>query len=137
MRKLQYFVLALAIMLMQGTTAPYSIGDTVADFNLKNVDGKMVSLKDFKNAKGVILIFDCNTCPVSKAYSERIVALNNKYSGKGFPVVAINPNDPEMSPGDSYEDMVAVAKRKGYNFPYLVDETQAVAKAFGAGSFII
>ncbi len=114
------------------TSANYGPGDTVADFKLKNVDGKFVSLSDFKDAKGVIIIFDCNTCPFSKAYNERILALDGKYSGKGFPVVAINSNDPAVSPGDSYEEMVAHAKSKGYKFPYLFDETQEVAKAFGA-----
>jgi peroxiredoxin len=110
----------------------YGVGDTVADFKLKNVDGKMVALSDYKNSKGVIVIFDCNTCPVSKRYNERIIALNKKYSSKGFPVITINSNDPEVSPGDAYEEMVDVAKRKNYEFPYLVDETQNIAKAFGA-----
>jgi peroxiredoxin len=112
--------------------ANYGVGDTVSDFKLKNVDGKFVSLGDFKDAKGVIVIFDCNTCPFSKAYNDRIVALDEKYSSKGFPVVAINANDPEVSPGDSFEAMVSHAKEKGYKFPYLFDETQSVAKAFGA-----
>ncbi len=110
----------------------YEVGDTAADFKLKNVDGKMVSLADFKNAKGFIVIFDCNTCPYSKAYNERIIALNKKYASVGYPVVAINANDASKSSGDSYEEMVRVAKEKGYDFPYLVDESQAVAKAFGA-----
>jgi peroxiredoxin len=112
--------------------ANYEVGDTVSDFKLKNVDGKFVSLGDFMDAKGVIVIFDCNTCPFSKAYNDRIVALDEKYSSKGFPVVAINANDPEVSPGDSFEAMVSHAKEKGYKFPYLFDETQSVAKAFGA-----
>jgi peroxiredoxin len=108
----------------------YSVGDTVSDFKLKNVDGKMVSLSSF-DTKGVIVAFDCNTCPVSKAYNERILALAKKYKDT-YPLVAINANDPEVSPGDSFEEMVDYAKRKGYTFPYLVDETQNVAKAFGA-----
>ena len=108
------------------------IGDSASDFNLKNVDGKMISLSSFKNAKGFIIIFDCNTCPYSKAYNERIQALNKKYASLGFPVIAINANDPESSAGDSYENMVKIAKKKGYDFPYLVDESQNVAKSFGA-----
>src|SRR5688500_8774484 len=79
----------------------YGIGATVSDFTLKNFDGKKVSLSDYKNSKGVILIFDCNTCPYSKAYNDRIIALHKTYSPKGFPVVTINPNDGEQSPGDS------------------------------------
>jgi peroxiredoxin len=109
----------------------HDVGDTVSDFSLKNVDGKKISLSSFKANKGVILIFDCNTCPTSKAYNNRILDLAKKYE-KTFPVVLINANDPEQSPGDSFEDMVAYAKEKGYTFPYLVDETQNVAKAFGA-----
>jgi peroxiredoxin len=110
----------------------YEVGDTASDFKLKNVDGKTVSLADFKNAKGFIVVFDCNTCPYSKAYSERIIALNKKYASLGFPVIAINPNDPTQSEGDSFDEMIKVAKKKGYDFPYLVDESQAVAKSFGA-----
>ncbi|MBL7850515.1 MAG: thioredoxin family protein [Cyclobacteriaceae bacterium] len=110
----------------------YEIGDTVADFRLKNVDGKMIALSDYKDAKGVIVIFDCNTCPYSKAYNSRIIALHAKYAAQGFPVVTINPNDPTQSPGDSFERMVQQAKQKGYTFPYLVDESQEVSRAFGA-----
>lgn len=110
----------------------YEVGDTATDFKLKNVDGNMVSLADYKDAKGYIIIFDCNTCPYSKAYNERIAALNKKYAAKGFPVIAINPNDPSKSSGDSFDEMVKLAKKKNYDFPYLVDETQSVATAFGA-----
>lgn len=110
----------------------YEVGDSAADFKLKNVDGKMVSLADYTSAKGFIVIFDCNTCPYSKAYNERIIALNKKYASVGYPVIAINANDASQSSGDSYEEMVRVAKEKGYGFPYLVDESQSVAKTFGA-----
>jgi peroxiredoxin len=109
----------------------YEVGDTATDFKLKNVDGKMVSLTDYKEAKGFIVIFDCNTCPYSKAYNDRIVALGKKYS-KDFPLIAINANSPEESSDDSFEEMVKYAKKHGYDFPYLVDETQEVAKAYGA-----
>jgi len=110
----------------------YEIGDVAADFKLKNVDGKMISLADFKEAKGFIIVFDCNTCPVSKAYNSRIMALNKKYAPLGFPLIAINPNSPEVSAGESYEEMVKLAKKKGYDFPYLYDESQQVVKTFGA-----
>lgn len=136
MKRLNTSLLLLAALALffAGTEPGYDVGDTVTDFQLKNTDGKTVSLGDFKSAKGVIVVFDCNTCPYSKAYNDRIIALNKKYASQGFPVVAINANDPAMSPGDSYEQMVSVARRKGYTFPYLVDETQAVAKAFGAAN---
>jgi len=129
------FVL-LACLTVLTAAAPvkngYEIGDTVADFRLKNVDGKMVALSDYKDAKGVIVIFDCNTCPYSKAYNSRIIALHNKYAAQGFPIVTINPNDPLQSAGDSFDRMVAQAKQKEYTFPYLVDESQEVSRAFGA-----
>lgn len=107
----------------------YAPGDQVADFTLRNVDGNMVSLSDYSDQKGVIVIFDCNTCPYSKAYNERIIDLNKKLSPKGFPVIAINAN---AGPGDSFDDNVARAKSKQYEFVYLQDETQEVAKRFGA-----
>jgi peroxiredoxin len=110
----------------------YGIGDTVAEFKLKNVDGRQVSLSDYKSSKGVIVIFDCNTCPYSRAYNDRIISLNRKYGSQGFPVITINANDSEMSEGDSFEEMVDVARRKKYDFPYLVDESQSVARSFGA-----
>ena len=135
MKLLKPTILLLCIVALtagRSVVPNYGVGDTVTDFKLKNVDGKMVSLSDFKTAKGTIVIFDCNTCPYSKAYNERIVALNKKYAGQGFPVITINANDPEISPGDSFEDMVSLAKEKKYDFPYLIDETQAVAKSFGA-----
>jgi peroxiredoxin len=110
----------------------YQVGDTVTDFKLKNVDGKMVSLADFKDAKGFIVVFDCNTCPMSRKYNERIMALSKMYAGKGFPLIAINPNSPEASAGDSYEEMVKYAKKKGYDFPYLYDDSQKIVNEFGA-----
>ena len=109
----------------------YEVGDTAADFKLKNVDGKMISLSDFTSAKGFIIAFDCNLCPVSKAYNQRIQALNDKYAPKGFPLIAINPNSPDLSSGESFDEMVKYAKKKGYKFPYLYDESQETVKAFG------
>ena len=117
-----------SILIAQG----YKIGDKVSNFKLKNVDGKMVSLTDFKNSKGVILIFTCNHCPYAKAYEDRIINIHKKYESLGFPVVAINPNNPEVQPEDSYDLMVSRAKEKGYPFTYLFDEGQKVYPAFGA-----
>ena len=133
MKTMKFFgLIGLVVVLISGKPLKYEIGDAVADFRLKNVDGKMVALSDYASAKGAIVIFDCNTCPYSRAYNDRIIALNKKYLEKGFPVITINPNDPQMSPGDSYEEMVSQAKRKKYDFPYLVDESQAVTRSFGA-----
>ena len=125
-------LMALVLALVSGKDFKYEIGDTVEDFKLKNVDGKVIGLSDYKAAKGVVIIFDCNTCPYSKAYNDRIIALNKKYSSAGFPLITINANDPQQSPGDSFEEMAARAKKKNYDFPYLIDETQQVAKSFGA-----
>lgn len=110
----------------------YKIGDAATDFKLKNVDNKMVSLSDFKDAKGYIVIFTCNHCPYAKAYEGRVIALNNKYASKGYPVIAINPNDPELLPEDSFEGMQQRAKDKGFTFPYLLDDGQKVYPQYGA-----
>ena len=110
----------------------YKIGDKAEDFKLKNVDGYMVSLSDFKEAKGFIVIFTCNTCPVSVANEDRIIALNEKYQDLGYPVIAINPNNPEISNGDSFELMKVRAKEKGFKFPYLFDDGQKVYPKYGA-----
>jgi peroxiredoxin len=110
----------------------YQVGDTIMEFKLKNIDGKFKALNDYKSEKGIILIFTCNHCPFSVAYEDRIIALHKKYSGLGFPVVAINPNDDKAYPLDSYENMIERAQEKGFTFDYLHDETQEVAKTFGA-----
>ena len=114
------------------STIKYEAGDTATDFNLKNIDGSMVSMASMTEAKGFILVFTCNTCPFSQMYEDRIIELQSKYESKGYPVLAINPNDKATKPGDSYESMQKRAKEKGFNFPYLYDETQEVAIAYGA-----
>jgi peroxiredoxin len=110
----------------------YEVGDRAMDFNLKNVDGNMVSLSDFKDAKGVIVAFTCNTCPVAQLYEQRIIDLHKKYASKGFPVVAIQPNDTKQKPGDSLSEMKKRAEEKNYPFAYVIDETQEVTRTFGA-----
>ena len=110
----------------------YKVGDEATDFKLKNIDGKMVSLSDSKDAKGYIVIFTCNHCPYSIAYEDRIIALDKKYKSLGYPVIAINPNDPEAEPKDSYELMKERAKQKGFTFPYLIDEGQKIYPQYGA-----
>ena len=135
MKNLNILVASLALLVFfagRPTGSGYEVGDKVKDFSLKSVDGKMVSLADYKTAKGFIVIFDCNTCPFSKAYLNRIKALNDKYADNGFPVIAINSNDSKRSPGDSYKEMVKYAKKNDYQHPYLYDEDQSVATRFGA-----
>lgn len=129
------FLMTACLLLMVAASPVrlgYEVGDAVADFKLKNTDGKTVALSDYRNAKGVIVIFDCITCPYSKAYNNRIIALNKKYASQNFPVVAIQPNDPEVSPGDSFDEMIKHAKKNNYDFPFLFDESQGVTKNFGA-----
>lgn len=128
MALLMGFTLAFA----NGGPSGYEVGDKAEDFKLKNIDGKMVSLSDFKEAKGFIVIFTCNHCPYAKLYEDRIIELNNKYAPKGYPVIAINPNDPEVQPEDSFDKMQMRAKEKGFTFPYLFDDGQAVYPKFGA-----
>ena len=110
----------------------YEIGDVVEDFSLKNIDDKNVSLKGLKNVKGAILVFTRNHCPYSKMYEDRIIALDKKYKALGYPVIAINPNDPSVSNGDDFASMKQRAEVKEFTFPYLFDEGQKVYPKFGA-----
>ncbi len=110
----------------------YQVGDTAADFKLKNVDGKMVSLANYPATKGFLVVFTCNHCPYAQAYEQRIIDLHKKYAPLGYPVVAISPNDPKVEPADSYPEMQKLAKEKHYAFPYLIDETQATTRLYGA-----
>lgn len=110
----------------------YKIGDVAEDFSLKNIDGNMVSLADYEDAKGFIVIFTCNTCPYAVMYEDRIIALNNKYASKGYPVIAIMPNNTNIQSGDSFEAMKQRAQEKGFTFPYLIDDQQSVYPKFGA-----
>jgi peroxiredoxin len=114
------------------STTTYKVGDSIEDFSLMNIDDKMVSLAGYTSAKGFIIIFTCNTCPYSVANEDRIIALNNKYASKGFPVIAINPNDPDVVPDDSFAAMKVRASQKGFKFPYLLDKGQKVYPKFGA-----
>lgn len=125
-----FFCLSLfgQILFAQGV----EIGDRAPSFTLKNVNGKMVSLNDFQSEKGAIIVFTCNHCPYSIAYEDRIIAIDKKYKKLGFPVIAINPNDPKLQPADSFEEMVKRARKKRFTFPYLIDEMQHVFPAYGA-----
>lgn len=110
----------------------YTIGDVATDFSLKNIDGNMVSLADYEDAKGFLVIFTCNTCPYAVAYEDRIVALDKKYSALDVPVIAIMPNNTDIKPGDSLENMKQRAAEKGFTFPYLIDENQEIFPQYGA-----
>jgi peroxiredoxin len=126
-------LLALSLVAMPFVQARgYSVGDKAADFKLPNIDGKYVSLSDYPAAKGFIVIFTCNGCPYAMAYQDRIIALDKKYKARGYPVIAINPNDTDLKPEDNLEGMKERAKEKGYTFPYLKDAGYEVFKEYGA-----
>ncbi|CAM3448577.1 Thioredoxin domain-containing protein [Flavobacterium longum] len=136
MVKLKYAALLVAFVLVCAFAVPgargYKVGDVATDFSLKNIDGKLVSLKDFNSAKGFIVIFTCNHCPFAKAYEDRIIALDKKFKPQGYPVIAINPNNPSKAPDDSFELMQQRAKEKGFTFPYLFDDGQKIYPQYGA-----
>jgi peroxiredoxin len=125
-------LLALLIGVTVSAQNGYKIGDTAKDFSLKGVDGKMHSLADMKDAKGFIVTFTCNHCPYAIMYEDRLVALQNEFGPQGYHVVAINPNDPEVKPDDSFDNMIIRAEEKKFNFPYLIDEGQQLYPVFGA-----
>ncbi len=134
---ISFFSLLLAIMIISTmafkfSTNGYEVGSEAADFDLKNIDGHRVSMAGTADAKGFMVIFTCNHCPFAKKYEDRIIALDKKYKPLGYPVIAINPNDTANYPEDSFKEMVKRAKDKGFTFPYLIDETQQIAKNFGA-----
>jgi len=109
----------------------YKVGDIATDFSLKNIDGKLVSMANYKDAKGFIIVFTCNSCPFSVANEDRLNALDKKYKST-YPVIAINPNNPAVQPEDSFELMKVRAKEKSFTFPYVFDEGQKVYPAYGA-----
>ena len=134
---MKFLLFALSLLTLTTANSPtkvdgYKIGDIATDFSLPNVDGDMVSLGDFKDVKGFIVIFTCNTCPYSVAYEDRIIALDKKYKSKGYPVITINPNDPAAIEGDELADMKVRAVEKGFTFPYLQDVGQQVYPQYGA-----
>jgi len=126
-------VLFISAFTLNNTTHKgYEIGDVADDFSLKNVDENMVSMADYKDAKGFIITFTCNTCPFAVMYEDRIQDLNDKYAPQGYPVIAIMPNNADVKPGDALPEMKKRAEEKGFTFPYLMDEGQKVYPKFGA-----
>jgi peroxiredoxin len=107
-------------------------GKAAVDFSLPGVDGKQWTLQDCKGEKGLLIMFICNHCPYVKAVRERIVRDTNELKELGVNSVAIMSNDPALYEEDSFENMKKVAQEYGFSFPYLLDETQEVAKAYGA-----
>lgn len=125
-------IAALISMAFTFSTNGYEPGMEATDFNLKNIDGKMVSMLGMTEAKGCIVVFTCNECPFARKYENRIIALDKKYKPLGYPVIAINSNDTFNYPEEVHKEKVKRANDKGFTFPYLTDETQNVARTFGA-----
>ncbi|MBS4035094.1 MAG: thioredoxin family protein [Ignavibacterium sp.] len=108
------------------------ISSPAPDFNLPGVDGKSYSLSSFKNKSIIAVIFSCNHCPYVQAFEDRVRDIQNDYEKKGVQIVAISSNDAGKYPEDSFEQMIKRAQEKQFNFPYLYDESQSIAKSFDA-----
>lgn len=113
-------------------TAELALGAAAPAFELKGVDGKLHSLPSPEDAKAVVVVFTCLSCPYARAYEDRIIALAKDYAEQGVQVVAIMSNDPKIVPADSFDKLKARAEEKQYPFRFLTDEKQSVAKAYGA-----
>ena len=125
-------LLAAAVVAGEATGPQLEPGAKAPSFSLKGTDGKTHSLDQVKGTKGTVVVFTCNHCPFAKGYEDRLIALAKEYQAKGFGFVAINSNDPAVSPDDGFDQMVTRAKEKSLPYPYLVDGSQEIAKAYGA-----
>ena len=113
-------------------TNTLKIGSPAPDFNLMGIDGKKYSLASFKDKKSLIVIFSCNHCPYVQAYEDRMKQIQKDYQSKGVEVIAINSNEDKGYPEDSFENMKKRATELNFNFLYLRDEDQSVARAYDA-----
>ena len=118
----------------QGNAGPIALGTAapMAKFEMKDTNGKTVSIASAMGKKGVLVVFTCNTCPFAKGWEERIVAVGNAAAEKGVGMIAINSNDPERVPGDAMDAMADRARTRGMKYSYAADPTGDVARAFGA-----
>jgi peroxiredoxin len=137
MMKIKYAVIIILFIIpfvsFQGRPGKaISGGIIVKDFELRNIDNSNVSLRDFKNAKGFIIVFTCNHCPFAKLYTGRLNGLNLKYKELGIPLIAINSMDNRVYAEESHDLMQQKASSEKYNFPYLQDSMQTAGKNFGA-----
>jgi thiol-disulfide isomerase/thioredoxin len=116
---------------MELGTVGLPLGSPAIDFQLKGVDGKTYSLSSFKDKKALVVVFSCNHCPYVKDYEDRMIQIQRDYAPRGATLVAVNSNDATNYPEDSFENMVQRSRDKGFNFPYVRDETQDIAKKYG------
>jgi peroxiredoxin len=123
---------SLLVTAQDKPTRPYALGDGISNFALRNVDETTVRLDDYAGKAGLVVVFLSNHCPFSVAYEDRLLSLNRQLAPRGFAVLAIMSDDPAVYDTDSFANMKARARAKNYSFPYLLDETQAVARQFGA-----
>lgn len=126
------FIASLTVQAQTPVAKGYAIGDAVAEFQVRNVDNQFVKLTDYKAQKGVVVVFMANHCPFSKAYEDRLMAIHNRFSMQGYPVLAVQTSDVTIYPEDAYEVVQSRSRERGFPFPYTIDETQSVARAFGA-----
>lgn len=131
MKKL-FFLLSMLFITVTVAGQGYSVGDVATDFRLLNVDGRYVSMSDYEDAKGIVLIFSCNHCPYVVAYEDRMIELHHEFAPRGFPVLAINPNDTIAEPRDSFTKMIERAREKNFPFDYVIDANQEIYPIYGA-----
>ncbi len=117
---------------LAGGALPIGASIPMADVKMKSVDGNERTLAEIKKPAGTLVVFTCNHCPFAKMWETRIVDLGNTYAAKGVGVIAVNANDPEVAEEDAFDVMQQRAKERGMQFPYVVDATSNVARAFGA-----
>lgn len=130
-----YFVVPLIVaFVFAGPVLALELGDTAPkiDVEMKNVDGNQLAIQDIKGEKGTLVIFTCNSCPWVKAWEDRIAEIGNTFQHKEIGVIAINSNDPDRNSEDSFSMMQQRAEKKGFTFPYVMDATSDIARAFGA-----
>ena len=133
--RLMMFVLCAVLVVGSSVLAAgLKLGDTapLSAIKMKNVDGREMSIADVKGPNGMLVIFSCNHCLFVKAWESRISTIGNATQKRGIGVIAINPNDPTVYAEDRFEEMQKRAKERGFQFPYVVDATSDVARAFGA-----
>lgn len=131
-RKPASFILQEITQMVRTPSTMLALGTSAPDFSLVNVDGRTLSLADVAGSRGTVVMFICNHCPFVKHVADQLAALGHDYLPQGIGVVAISSNDVATHPADSPEQMVRESEERGYVFPYLFDETQAVAKAYHA-----